>query len=642
MSNTNNTMKTQTSNTLHNAIMEDGGKDRLPMLALGNYVQWKSRIKRYIDTKPNHELIHYCLKNPLYKYTWADKVVPVLEGSPETTTERYMENYKNVSQDIRDQLNAKAEAVQIILTGIDNNIYSTFDACPNACEMWKAIKRLKQGESINSQELKAVSYHKLYDILKQHQNEVNELKAERIARTANPLALVAQQQPVYHPQNHPTHYTQHSSTKSQQAATRNRGKAIVNSYPPIYDQEPSMVTEDDEIANQDNSLRINKGTGYNNKARECQKPKRVKDAAYHRKKMLLCKQEEAGIQLNAEQADWKDDTDDESEDQELEAHYMYMAQIQEVSRDAADDSGPIFDTEPLQKELEAHYMYMAQIQEVSRDAADDSGPIFDTEPLQKINQNDDDDDLANERELLASLIAKLKVISTTSVSRPQIKSYQMEDRVMLNNSQGKKQEVEDHRRNVKFSKTKTSITACNDSLNAKTSNVNFVCATCGQCVMNTKHDMCVLKSLKGVNSRNKMPIAVPVSTREPKRTVNKSVVKPLRRTVASESTNQKPRNTTRKLYEHVSKECSWWYPKFTPPGYKWKHKSKIGNVNLNVSMPLGNASRTANILEHMTHRRSIVSNTTLYSNSFTVRRDYPIHRRLWVLKAHDGKSQASN
>nr|GFA04091.1 hypothetical protein [Tanacetum cinerariifolium] len=63
-------------------------------------------------------------------------------------------------------------------------------------------------------------------------------------------------------------------------------------------------------------------------ARECQKPKRAKDAAYHREKMLLCKQEEAGIQLNAEQADWRDDTDDdELEDQKLEAHYMYMAQL---------------------------------------------------------------------------------------------------------------------------------------------------------------------------------------------------------------------------------------------------------------------------------------------------------------------------
>ncbi|GKF59276.1 hypothetical protein Tco_0176062, partial [Tanacetum coccineum] len=31
---------------------------------------------------------------------------------------------------------------------------------------------------------------------------------------------------------------------------------------------------------------------------------------------------EAGVQLNAEQADWKDDIDDESKEQELEAHYI--------------------------------------------------------------------------------------------------------------------------------------------------------------------------------------------------------------------------------------------------------------------------------------------------------------------------------
>nr|GFD40597.1 hypothetical protein [Tanacetum cinerariifolium] len=48
---------------------------------------------------------------------------------------------------------------------------------------------------------------------------------------------------------------------------------------------------------------------YGHIARECQKPKRAKDVAYHQEKMLLCKQEEDGIQLNAEQADWKDDTD---------------------------------------------------------------------------------------------------------------------------------------------------------------------------------------------------------------------------------------------------------------------------------------------------------------------------------------------
>nr|GFB21031.1 hypothetical protein [Tanacetum cinerariifolium] len=256
-------MQTQTSNTLYNAIMEAGSKDRPPMLAPGNYVQWKSRIKRYIDTKPNHELIHYCLENPPYELGWKDKRVPNSDGNLTTATERVFETYKNVTQDIRDQLNAEAEAnvtqdirdqlnaeaeaVQIILTGIDNDIYSIVDACPNACEMWKAIERLKQGESINVQdletnlywefrkftsqdgeslesyysrfymmmnelirnqckvtnhqvnvqfllqlqpewqrfvtlvkqiqELKTVSYHKLYDILKQHQHEVNEIRA---------------------------------------------------------------------------------------------------------------------------------------------------------------------------------------------------------------------------------------------------------------------------------------------------------------------------------------------------------------------------------------------------------------------------------------------------------------------------------
>nr|GEX56007.1 hypothetical protein [Tanacetum cinerariifolium] len=52
-------------------------------------------------------------------------------------------------------------------------------------------------------------------------------------------------------------------------------------------------------------------------AKECTKPKRVKDFMYHKEKMLLCKQ--------AEQ-----DTDEEVDKQELEAHYNYMAKIQEV------------------------------------------------------------------------------------------------------------------------------------------------------------------------------------------------------------------------------------------------------------------------------------------------------------------------
>ncbi|GKC44941.1 hypothetical protein Tco_1062663 [Tanacetum coccineum] len=96
-----------------------------------------------------------------------------------------------------------------------------------------------------------------------------------------------------------------------------------------------------------------------------------------------------------------------------------------------------------------------------------------------------------------------------------------------------------------------SVTACNDSLNAKTSNVNFVYVTCGKCVLNDNHDMCVLHYINGVNSRTKMPMVVPISTREPKQTVNQSVATSLKRTVASESTNQKPRRKIRKQYEQI-------------------------------------------------------------------------------------------
>ncbi|GKA18853.1 hypothetical protein Tco_0698768 [Tanacetum coccineum] len=123
---------------------------------------------------------------------------------------------------------------------------------------------------------------------------------------------------------------------------------------------------------------------------------------------------------------------------------------------------------------------------------------------------------------------------------------------MHNNSQGKKQEVEDHHRNFKFSNNKTFVTACNDSLNAKTSNVNFVCVTSGTCVLNDNHDMCVLHYINGVNSRTKQQIVVPISTREPKRTVNQSIATPLKRTVAAESTNQKPRSVIMKQYEQIT------------------------------------------------------------------------------------------
>ncbi|GJW45941.1 RNA-directed DNA polymerase, eukaryota [Tanacetum coccineum] len=259
--------------------------------------------------------------------------------------------------------------------------------------------------------------------------------------------------------------------RSHQDATRNRGKAIVNSPSATYDQEPTMVAEDDDMskekgdyklmalislsfkkiykptknnirtssntsrAHQDNTPRINRGNWYDNQrvvnvagarenvgtqvvpqsgiqyynckeyghvARECLKPKRAKDATYHKEKM--------------------DDTDDEPDDQELEAHYLYMAQIQEVTPDVADKSGPIFDVEPLQKVQNdndnynvfandrGHHEQPESVNDTYLEEHGDTNITIDSLDMSTNGEtvDQDDDDLAKERDLLASLIEKLK------------------------------------------------------------------------------------------------------------------------------------------------------------------------------------------------------------------------------------------
>ncbi|GJS37309.1 hypothetical protein Tco_0535691 [Tanacetum coccineum] len=130
-----------------------------------------------------------------------------------------------------------------------------------------------------------------------------------------------------------------------------------------------------------------------------------------------------------------------------------------------------------------------------------------------------------------------RVIHKTSVSRPYLKSTQMKDKVMQNNSQvkSKKTGVEDHHRISSISNKTKSVPTCNDSLKSKTSNINVVYATCEKCVFNSNHDACVSKFLDYVNARSKKPQAVPIRTRKPIRKANKSVATPPKKKVASDS-----------------------------------------------------------------------------------------------------------
>ncbi|GKF77797.1 hypothetical protein Tco_0230267 [Tanacetum coccineum] len=120
----------------------------------------------------------------------------------------------------------------------------------------------------------------------------------------------------------------------------------------------------------------------------------------------------------------------------------------------------------------------------------------------------------------------------------------MKDKVMPYTSHAKlkKTKVEEQPRISSISNKTKSVTACNDSLNSRTSN----------------HDACVSKFLNDVNARTKKPNVVPISTRKNKSQANKSVATPHKKTVASEPTITSSKSYYRMLrYQRTSKAWNW-------------------------------------------------------------------------------------
>nr|GFB52788.1 hypothetical protein [Tanacetum cinerariifolium] len=125
------------------------------------------------------------------------------------------------------------QAIQTILLGLPEDIYAAVDSCETAQEIWLRVQQMMKGSDIRIQEKKAKlfnewerftsnegeliesyyhrflklmndlkrnkhfpekianDYTQLYDFLKYNQKEVDELKAERIAKNQDPLALIA-------------------------------------------------------------------------------------------------------------------------------------------------------------------------------------------------------------------------------------------------------------------------------------------------------------------------------------------------------------------------------------------------------------------------------------------------------------------
>ncbi|GJU07674.1 hypothetical protein Tco_1124104 [Tanacetum coccineum] len=131
--------------------------------------------------------------------------------------------------------------------------------------------------------------------------------------------------------------------------------------------------------------------------------------------MLLCKQAEKGVPLQAKQVDWLEDTDEEIDKQELEAHYIYMAKIQVVR--TADSKT---DYEPLEKvQYDAKYNVFANERQHSEQPesinntcvveTDDSNVILDSPDMcdNDIQTEQNAKECDDERAALANLIENL-------------------------------------------------------------------------------------------------------------------------------------------------------------------------------------------------------------------------------------------
>nr|GFA79483.1 hypothetical protein [Tanacetum cinerariifolium] len=157
------------------------------MLNKENYVSWSSRLLRYAKSRPNGKLIHNFIINGPY----VRRMIPEPDD----------------------------QAIQTILLGLPEDIYAAVDSCETAQEIWLRVQQMMKGSDIEIQKKKANNlkflnnlqpewsrhvtivhqtkdlhtsdYTQLYDFLKYNQKEVDELKAERLAKTQDPLALMA-------------------------------------------------------------------------------------------------------------------------------------------------------------------------------------------------------------------------------------------------------------------------------------------------------------------------------------------------------------------------------------------------------------------------------------------------------------------
>ncbi|GJV80078.1 retrovirus-related pol polyprotein from transposon TNT 1-94 [Tanacetum coccineum] len=232
-----------------------GFENHPPMLNKENYVPWSSRLLRYAKRRPNGKLIYNSIMNGPYVRRMIPepgdpaRTVPVPETFHEQTDDELTE------AEIK-QMEADDQAIQTILLGLPEDIYAVVDSSKLFNE-WERFTST-DGESIESyyhqwgrhvtivhqtKDLHTADYTQLYDFLKYNQKEVDELRVERLAKTQDPLALMANSNNyVKYPVSHPD--LPSSSTYIQQPLPNNNNYNPQPSFNQNYMQQPMPNLED--------------------------------------------------------------------------------------------------------------------------------------------------------------------------------------------------------------------------------------------------------------------------------------------------------------------------------------------------------------------------------------------------------------
>ncbi|GJW46296.1 retrovirus-related pol polyprotein from transposon TNT 1-94 [Tanacetum coccineum] len=283
-------------------------------------------------------------------------VVPATDDSSVVPERIVVETFLNMSSGNKEHYHSEKKAIHLLLTGIGDEIYVTVDACKTAHNMWIAIERLQQGESLNIQDVKTNLFWEFGkftshdgDSMESYYSgfyKIDPEEAQRDNDMQKNLALIAYYfKKIYKPTNNNLRTSSNSRNKNVDTSPRYKN----DNHTREFGNQRTMTvagareTVGSQVVQQTGIYCFNYKE-FGHFAKECRKPKRVKDYTYHKEKMLLCKHAKKGVPLQAEQADWLADTNEQIDEQEFEAHYSYMEKIQEVP--TADSKT---DTEPLEQ-----------------------------------------------------------------------------------------------------------------------------------------------------------------------------------------------------------------------------------------------------------------------------------------------------